>query len=130
MTNKLKWYFYGIIIIGILLPWLVMLIVGILISPVKLFGILRDSLADINFFVGVTIISVIPFIILAFLMKFQINKLYILSPQKYYHYVGGIIGAITGTIGISLLINILVCIDLFSSSPSSTGGIPGALWWN
>jgi hypothetical protein len=130
MRNRVGWYFYGIIIAGILLPWLVMLIAGILISPMKLFSTLRDSsygltwVDSLMFFGGVTVMSVIPFIILAFLIKFQIDKLYILHPQKYYYCrIGGIIGAIVGTIGVSLFINILVCMDLFSDSPSSTGGM-------
>ena len=118
-----KLVFWGIIILGIVLPSVVMLTVGTIFNRASLLDFLRPPFPELlveQAIVG--LLNAIPFIALALLVLVKV----ILEGDikiHFYRRIGGIIGAAITTFSISLFSNIAYYIDLFGPSSSSTGGL-------
>ena len=110
--------FWGIIVLGAILPMVTQVIIGAIFDPTSIVSLIFKSNP-----LFLAIINVIPFIALALLAKWKLNNvpsdnISVISKRLY-----SVIGAGVTTISVSLLINFSVWINLFSDDPSSTAGI-------
>lgn len=112
------------IVIGFVIPSIVMILSGIILNPSSFFNDLKSlksfyTLVKTQLILG--IINTLPFIAITIILinNTKNNQYFKIS----YRQKCGVIGAAGAIFFISFLFNIIYYIDLFSSSPSSTGSL-------
>jgi hypothetical protein len=120
-NNKdLKWWFWGIIALGLLLPFLVSIVVKLIFFP-KDFLDVFISISPSSFFAG--IFNDIPFIIIAFMVRSLWYRPETESYQDFFKHKSGVIGAGLLTIGFSLIVNISIWVGIILHNRGSSTSV-------
>jgi hypothetical protein len=113
------WWFWGIIILGILLPFIVESIVELIFDFKNFFNTLLPLLAS---FILMGLLNSIPFVILAFIVRSLWYRPETERLKDYFKHKSGVIGAGILSIGSNLCVNIAVwvgsALNLAGSSTS------------
>jgi len=124
MRRNQKWinfFFWGNILLGLILPIVTMIAVEIILNYVKLFDAIRSAVSLFSSDYIELVFHSIPFIIVSFLMKSRLHERPN-SPDPYILRLTKIIGACGVLFIFSLWINLEVWISLARKSPGFSSG--------
>jgi hypothetical protein len=116
-NNKIM---FGIISFGLLLPWVTMIIIGLILDPKELSDIFPEYFFNFSTII-ISVFIFIPFVILAKMTSACFNKATKQPIPSWTLSKAGVIGVWIETIGLSLFFSLSLWIDEFS------GGYGGGL---
>lgn len=120
MTKGYKWWFWGIIVAGALMPLAVITVVEIIFNPKDFLNTLLSSFPS---FILMGLPNSIPFIALAFLVKTLWNRPEGESFQNYLKHKIGVIAAGIFSVGFIFYINIELWVSINLHLPGSSTGV-------
>lgn len=121
----LKWWLWGLIILGAFLPVIVGIAVEIIFNPKDFHSIFRYFLSPFFSMWSLLILlwNDIPFIVFAFIIRSLWNRPEVESYQDFFKHKTGVIGAGAVTIGISLFVNINIWVGIVLHLPGASTSV-------
>jgi hypothetical protein len=108
-NRHFKRWFWGLIILGILLPLIVESVVAIIFASKDFFSMLKSIFPSL---ILIGLLNDVPFIIFAFLVRSLWHRPEVETSQDFFKHKGGVIGAGLVGIGFVLFINISIWLSV------------------